>query len=175
MFLLKPWSGSGRCISQYENINNSEMGDLSLTSFCQSRAEMNVIYLHFLRYREIDEQHLLVQWLWQTLEQFTNEERVLFMRFVSGRSRLPANIADISQRFQIMKVDRVCMCVCFRTECPGQSQISKAYYHWQYMYLPECNLTEFIKFLYEMTNYYLQNLNYQMCIIVDTHLIVESC
>ena len=29
------------------------------------------------------------------------------MRFVSGRSRLPANIADISQRFQIMKVDRV--------------------------------------------------------------------
>ena len=29
------------------------------------------------------------------------------MRFVSGRSRLPANPADISQRFQIMKVDRV--------------------------------------------------------------------
>eukprot|EP00063_Salmo_salar_P066439 XP_014041274.1 PREDICTED: probable E3 ubiquitin-protein ligase HERC1 [Salmo salar] len=28
------------------------------------------------------------------------------MRFVSGRSRLPANTADISQRFQIMKVDR---------------------------------------------------------------------
>uniref|UniRef100_A0A0E9VDF9 HECT domain-containing protein n=1 Tax=Anguilla anguilla TaxID=7936 RepID=A0A0E9VDF9_ANGAN len=28
------------------------------------------------------------------------------MRFVSGRSRLPANSADISQRFQIMKVDR---------------------------------------------------------------------
>ncbi|XP_030832727.1 probable E3 ubiquitin-protein ligase HERC1 isoform X3 [Strongylocentrotus purpuratus] len=59
-----------------------------------------------VRYREIDEHHPLVQWLWQTLEQFTNEERVLFMRFVSGRSRLPANIADISQRFQIMKVDR---------------------------------------------------------------------
>ena len=29
------------------------------------------------------------------------------MRFVSGRSRLPANPDDISQRFQIMKVDRV--------------------------------------------------------------------
>ncbi|XP_037835872.1 probable E3 ubiquitin-protein ligase HERC1 isoform X2 [Kryptolebias marmoratus] len=59
-----------------------------------------------VRYREVDEQHTLVQWFWQTLEEFSNEERVLFMRFVSGRSRLPANTADISQRFQIMKVDR---------------------------------------------------------------------
>ncbi|KAA8579334.1 hypothetical protein FQN60_010674, partial [Etheostoma spectabile] len=56
-----------------------------------------------VRYREVDEQHSLVQWFWQTLEEFSNEERVLFMRFVSGRSRLPANTADISQRFQIMK------------------------------------------------------------------------
>ncbi len=60
-----------------------------------------------VRCREVDEQHSLVQWFWQTLEEFSNEERVLFMRFVSGRSRLPANTADISQRFQIMKVDRV--------------------------------------------------------------------
>eukprot|EP00058_Branchiostoma_floridae_P016575 XP_002602063.1 hypothetical protein BRAFLDRAFT_60700 [Branchiostoma floridae] len=60
-----------------------------------------------VRYREIDDNHHLVQWFWQTLEQFSNDERILFMRFVSGRSRLPANIADISQRFQIMKVDRV--------------------------------------------------------------------
>ncbi|XP_028981614.2 probable E3 ubiquitin-protein ligase HERC1 isoform X4 [Esox lucius] len=59
-----------------------------------------------VRYREVDEQHTQVQWFWQTLEDFSNEERVLFMRFVSGRSRLPANTADISQRFQIMKVDR---------------------------------------------------------------------
>ncbi|XP_060031692.1 probable E3 ubiquitin-protein ligase HERC1 [Erinaceus europaeus] len=59
-----------------------------------------------VRYREVDEQHQLVQWFWLTLDGFSNEERVLFMRFVSGRSRLPANTADISQRFQIMKVDR---------------------------------------------------------------------
>uniref|UniRef100_A0A452S9S6 HECT-type E3 ubiquitin transferase n=1 Tax=Ursus americanus TaxID=9643 RepID=A0A452S9S6_URSAM len=59
-----------------------------------------------VRYREVDEQQQLVQWFWHTLEEFSNEERVLFMRFVSGRSRLPANTADISQRFQIMKVDR---------------------------------------------------------------------
>jgi len=28
------------------------------------------------------------------------------MRFVSGRSRLPANLADFTQRFQVMRVDR---------------------------------------------------------------------
>jgi E3 ubiquitin-protein ligase HERC1 len=44
-----------------------------------------------------------VQWLWNILESFTNAERVLFMRFVSGRSRLPANLADLSQRFQVMR------------------------------------------------------------------------
>ncbi|KAK5649906.1 hypothetical protein RI129_000935 [Pyrocoelia pectoralis] len=60
-----------------------------------------------VRYRELDENHQLVQWLWNILESFTNAERVLFMRFVSGRSRLPANLADLSQRFQVMRVDRV--------------------------------------------------------------------
>ncbi|CAG9853588.1 unnamed protein product [Phyllotreta striolata] len=59
-----------------------------------------------VRYRELDESHQLVQWLWNILENFTDNEKVLFMRFVSGRSRLPANLADLSQRFQIMKVDK---------------------------------------------------------------------
>lgn len=53
------------------------------------------------RYREVDEGSELVQWLWSILEGFSNAERVLFMRFVSGRSRLPANLADLSQRFQV--------------------------------------------------------------------------
>jgi E3 ubiquitin-protein ligase HERC1 len=47
-----------------------------------------------------------VQWLWQILQEFSNDERMLFMRFVSGRSRLPANPADIAQRFQVMRVER---------------------------------------------------------------------
>lgn len=54
-----------------------------------------------VRYRELDENHQLVQWLWNILESFTDAERVLFMRFVSGRSRLPSNLADLSQRFQV--------------------------------------------------------------------------
>nr|QHB15577.1 putative E3 ubiquitin-protein ligase HERC1 [Bemisia tabaci] len=70
------------------------------------------ISIHLLkkivRYRDLDETNILVQWLWQVLESFSDMERVLFMRFVSGRSRLPANMADLSQRFQIVKVDRAC-------------------------------------------------------------------
>lgn len=60
-----------------------------------------------VRYRDIAESHELIGWFWQSLEEFTNEERVLFLRFVSGRSRLPSNPADITQKFQIIKVDRV--------------------------------------------------------------------
>lgn len=60
----------------------------------------------FRRYREVEPSDPLVMWLWSVLESFTNEERILFMRFVSGRSRLPTNASDISQRFQIVKVDR---------------------------------------------------------------------
>ncbi|XP_053504405.1 probable E3 ubiquitin-protein ligase HERC1 isoform X4 [Ictalurus furcatus] len=59
-----------------------------------------------VRYRDITANHQLIGWLWQSLEEFTNEERVLFLRFVSGRSRLPSNPADIMQKFQIIKVDR---------------------------------------------------------------------
>ncbi|XP_061657060.1 probable E3 ubiquitin-protein ligase HERC1 isoform X5 [Syngnathoides biaculeatus] len=59
-----------------------------------------------VHYRDISESHQLVAWFWQSLEEFTNEERVLFLRFVSGRSRLPSNPADMTQKFQIIKVDR---------------------------------------------------------------------
>ncbi|XP_041057144.1 probable E3 ubiquitin-protein ligase HERC1 isoform X1 [Carcharodon carcharias] len=69
--------------------------------------EVNVDTLKkVVRYRDIVENHQLLSWLWQTLQEFSNEERVLFLRFVSGRSRLPANPADITQKFQIIKVDR---------------------------------------------------------------------
>ena len=60
-----------------------------------------------IRYREVEPTDPLVMWLWSTLESFSNDERVLFMRFVSGRSRLPTTASDLSQRFQIVKVDRV--------------------------------------------------------------------
>ena len=61
-----------------------------------------VSLLHFSRYRDgVTETTPVVAWLWQTLESFTNEERVLFLRFVSGRSRLPVRVSEITQRLQI--------------------------------------------------------------------------
>merc|ERR1719219_2781475 len=59
-----------------------------------------------VKYRDCDEDHEIVTMLWRVLEDMTNEERELFLRFVSGRSRLPSNAQDIGQRFQIMVVDR---------------------------------------------------------------------
>ena len=60
------------------------------------------------RYRDgIDEKDQLIQWLWETLTSFTNEEKTQFLRFVSGRSRLPARVSEITQRFQIVKWGRV--------------------------------------------------------------------
>jgi len=67
-----------------------------------------ILYL-CLRYRGIEESNKMVVWLWRVLESFTNEERIQFLRFVSGRTRLPANPADISQRFQIISSGRVCI------------------------------------------------------------------
>lgn len=60
-----------------------------------------------IRYRGLDENHILIKWFWTILEEFTNEERIQFLRFISGRTRLPSNPADITQRFQIMTSDRV--------------------------------------------------------------------
>ena len=68
---------------------------------------MFLYYFLGIRYREVEPTDPLVMWLWSTLEAFSNDERVLFMRFVSGRSRLPTAASDLTQRFQIVKVDRV--------------------------------------------------------------------
>ncbi|XP_035829751.1 probable E3 ubiquitin-protein ligase HERC1 isoform X3 [Aplysia californica] len=69
--------------------------------------EVNIDVLQkVVRYRGIDENHVLVRWFWSVLESFTNEERIQFLRFISGRTRLPSNPADITQRFQIMTSDR---------------------------------------------------------------------
>eukprot|EP00095_Tigriopus_kingsejongensis_P011157 maker-scaffold259_size234575-snap-gene-1.26 protein:Tk11157 transcript:maker-scaffold259_size234575-snap-gene-1.26-mRNA-1 annotation:"e3 ubiquitin-protein ligase herc1" len=58
------------------------------------------------RYRDFDPSHPIIVWFWDILDHFTEEERVLFVIFVSGRSRLPNNLADLPQRFQILRVDR---------------------------------------------------------------------
>ena len=47
----------------------------------------------------------MIDWFWQVLEEMSEEDRVLFMIFVSGRSRLPNHPMDFNQRFQILILD----------------------------------------------------------------------
>ena len=63
--------------------------------------------MYFCRYKDGSESDQVYLWLWQALEDFSNEERSLFLRFVSGRSRLPTRVSEISQRFQLSKGGRV--------------------------------------------------------------------
>ena len=41
---------------------------------------------------EMDKDSPVVRYLWEALEMLTNEERSLFLRFVTGRGRLPVSI-----------------------------------------------------------------------------------
>lgn len=50
----------------------------------------------------MDENSQVVQWLWEILTDFLDSEKVLFLRFVCGRSRLPSNLSDFSQHFQVI-------------------------------------------------------------------------
>ncbi|XP_031150221.1 E3 ubiquitin-protein ligase HECTD3 [Sander lucioperca] len=44
------------------------------------------------RYEDLEQNDVRVQYLWEALTNFTNEDRSRFLRFVTGRSRLPAPI-----------------------------------------------------------------------------------
>ena len=68
------------------------------------------------RYREISAGDTQVKWLWEILQSFTKDEMISFLRFVSGRSRLPANLGDIPHKFQIVGADKVRVCWLFSCE-----------------------------------------------------------
>lgn len=52
----------------------------------------------------IDSSSLLIQWFWEVMEEFTNQERSLFLRFVWGRTRLPRTIADFRGRDFVIQI-----------------------------------------------------------------------
>lgn len=52
----------------------------------------------------IDANAPLIMWFWDVLEEFSNEERSLFLRFVWGRTRLPRTIADFRGRDFVIQV-----------------------------------------------------------------------
>nr|XP_047123873.1 E3 ubiquitin-protein ligase HERC2 isoform X1 [Hydra vulgaris]XP_047123877.1 E3 ubiquitin-protein ligase HERC2 isoform X2 [Hydra vulgaris] len=55
-------------------------------------------------YKGIDPLSPLVGWFWRVLEDFTNHERSLFLRFVWGRTRLPRTHADFRGKDFIFQV-----------------------------------------------------------------------
>lgn len=58
----------------------------------------------------MDENSHIAQWLWDILNSFLDSEKVLFLRFVCGRSRLPSNLSDFSQHFQVCNFKLVKCC-----------------------------------------------------------------
>ncbi|XP_041374032.1 probable E3 ubiquitin-protein ligase HERC1 isoform X2 [Gigantopelta aegis] len=79
----------------------------TLEQFVCGTSEVSIdIFKKVVRYRGIEENHTVVKWFWAVLESFTNEERIQFLRFISGRTRLPTSPSDMTQRFQIMTSDR---------------------------------------------------------------------
>jgi hypothetical protein len=56
----------------------------------------------------IDANSSLIQWFWDVMEEFTNQERSLFLRFVWGRTRLPRTIADFRGRDFVLQVSVIC-------------------------------------------------------------------
>ena len=85
---LLPYSALLVVVSGLQRVSGQEFREVCLLMPCRYKDEAT-------------EGHQVVQWLWQTLESFSNDERILFLRFVSGRSRLPVRISDIPQRFRI--------------------------------------------------------------------------
>ncbi|KAL1138806.1 hypothetical protein AAG570_008868, partial [Ranatra chinensis] len=55
-------------------------------------------------YKGVDVTSSLVQWFWEVMEEFSNQERSLFLRFVWGRTRLPRTIADFRGRDFVLQV-----------------------------------------------------------------------
>ncbi|CAH1402584.1 unnamed protein product [Nezara viridula] len=55
-------------------------------------------------YKGVDESSSLVQWFWEVMEEFSNQERSLFLRFVWGRTRLPRTIADFRGRDFVLQI-----------------------------------------------------------------------
>ncbi|KAI8124136.1 putative E3 ubiquitin-protein ligase HERC2 [Lucilia cuprina] len=55
-------------------------------------------------YKGFDPNSAIVQWFWEVMEEFSNQERSLFLRFVWGRTRLPRTIADFRGRDFVLQV-----------------------------------------------------------------------
>ena len=69
------------------------------------------------KYRDCSAGDTLIHWLWDSLENFTNDEKILFLRFTSGRSRLPSKVQDVTQRLLIVKTMKVSLMLYSLKQC----------------------------------------------------------
>lgn len=72
------------------------------------RMQWCFLFLIFNIVPGIDANSSLIQWFWDVMEEFTNQERSLFLRFVWGRTRLPRTIADFRGRDFVLQVSIIC-------------------------------------------------------------------
>lgn len=71
--------------------------------------EINHQFLFYMKKKKmlfsgVDSSAPLIQWFWEVMEEFSNQERSLFLRFVWGRTRLPRTIADFRGRDFVIQV-----------------------------------------------------------------------
>ena len=55
-------------------------------------------------YKNVESTSDLIGWFWDVMDELSNEERSLFLRFVWGRTRLPRTIADFRGRDFVLQV-----------------------------------------------------------------------
>lgn len=53
---------------------------------------------------EISKEDNNVKWLWKALESFNNEQRIMYLKFVWGRSRLPLSSDGFDRRHKINRL-----------------------------------------------------------------------
>ena len=84
------------------------------TMVCGSREISIELLKSVTTYKGVEPTAPLSRWFWDVMENFNQNERSLFLRFVWGRTRLPRTAADFRGRdfvLQVLAVYRVCMTV----------------------------------------------------------------
>ena len=77
---------------------------------------LNRLHIILVRYEELEHEDLKVKYLWESLEHFSHEDRSRFIRFVTGRRRLPAPIHVFSGLVAgcllILFIEEICRLFC---------------------------------------------------------------
>lgn len=69
------------------------------------KLEIDVDYLKSnTEYYDFEEEAPVIQYFWSALRSFTNEQRAMFLRFVWGRSTLPATSDEFTEKFCIFRL-----------------------------------------------------------------------